>query len=318
MFAVHPAGDSNAAAAAPPATWLGAPRWRFLQRVAHVVRHAAAAREAGAAAGERAGEHALLRECLSLHLAALQLLEHALEAHAAVLAAAAAGPAEPAAAGEAEAGAADLAAAAAALQADATASMAAAEAAAAALDKAGREPSPTAITPAAAAAAAAEAALPDPWELLYAAALGWGREAAVDELLGNQGRSCRLYARAGTALRCVWLREGRRSAATVGFVGGWEPAKRSRGVLAAQQCSHPAACQANAKAPPLAPSTHCSFLCTEAPALELEPPAELAPADRARLQKYAAATAVRWAACAAAASAAGGDGPAADPLGSPL
>ena len=79
--------------------------------------------------------------------------------------------------------------------------MQAAEAAAAALHKAGRKPSPTAVTPAAAAAAEAEAALPDPWELLYAAALGWGREAAVDELLGNQPRACCLYGRAGAALR---------------------------------------------------------------------------------------------------------------------
>jgi hypothetical protein len=157
-------------------------------------------------------------------------------------------------AGDAEsAGPADLAAAADELQADAAASMEAVEEAAAALDKAGQEPSPTAVTPAAAAVAAAEASLPDPWELLYAAALAWGREAAVDELLGNQARSCRLYARAGTAL---------------------------------------------------------SFLCSEAPGLELEPPAELAPADRARLQKYAAATAARWAACAAAAAASadGGEG----------
>lgn len=202
VFAVHPASDSHAAAAAEPPGWLGAPRWRFLQRVAHVLRHAAAAREAAAAAGGQSGEHAQLRECLSLHLAALQLLEHALEAHAAAAVAAAPGPAEPAAPSEPEAAAADLAVAAAELQADAACSMVAAEAAAAALDKAGREPSPTAITPAAAAAAAAEAALPDPWELLYAAALGWGREAAVDELLGNQARSCRLYARTGTALRC--------------------------------------------------------------------------------------------------------------------
>ncbi|PRW60240.1 Serine threonine- kinase ATG1 [Chlorella sorokiniana] len=254
VFAVHPAAEGHAAAPAAPPAWLGAPRWRFLQRVAHVLRHAADARQtAAAAAGDgQAGHHAALRECLSLHLAALQLLEHALEGQAAAVAAAAEDQALVA--GDAEsAGPADLAAAADELQADAAASMEAVEEAAAALDKAGQEPSPTAVTPAAAAVAAAEASLPDPWELLYAAALAWGREAAVDELLGNQARSCRLYARAGTAL---------------------------------------------------------SFLCSEAPGLELEPPAELAPADRARLQKYAAATAARWAACAAAAAASadGGEG----------
>ncbi|KAI7842712.1 hypothetical protein COHA_003643 [Chlorella ohadii] len=209
VFAVHPSGEAHTAAAALPPAWLGAPRWRFLQRTAHVLRHAASSRQAAAAAtGDgQAGQHAALPE--------------------------------------------------AELQADAAASMEAVEEAAAALDKAGQEPSPTAVTPAAAAVAAAEAALPDPWELLYGAALAWGREAAVDELLGNQARSCRLYARAGTAL---------------------------------------------------------SFLCSEAPGLDLEPPAELAPADRARLQKYAAATAARWAACAAAAASAdSGQGPAADP-----
>lgn len=322
MFAVHPAGDSLAAAAAPPPGWLGAPRWRFLQRVAHVLRHAAAAREAAAGApGGQAGEHAPLRECLSLHLAALQLLEHALEAHAAALAAAAAEPGAPAAAGEAEAGAADLAAAAAGLQDDAASSMAAAEAAAAALDKAGREPSPTAVTPAAAAAAAAEAALPDPWELLYAAALGWGREAAVDELLGSQARSCRLYARAGTALRCGWRRAGAgrpllgcRGRAWIEELGGTGgPATAG---LPWVRGRHPALQLAvDSRFPSV---QWRSFLCTEAPALELEPPAELAPADRTRLHQYAAATAVRWAACAAAALAGGGGGPAGDPLGSPM
>lgn len=256
VFAVHPPGDGHTAAvAAAPPTWLGAPRWRFLQRVAHVLRHAADARQAAAAsAGDgQAGQHAALRACLSLHLAALQLLDHALDGHAA--AAAAAAEPQPLAAGAAELeGGADLAAAAEELEADVAASMEAVEEAAAALDKAGQEPSPTTVTPAAAAVAAAEASLPDPWELLYAAALTWGREAAVDELLGNQARSCRLYARAGTAL---------------------------------------------------------SFLCSEAAGLELEPPAELAPADRTRLQKYAAATAVRWAACATAAAASpeGGEGP---------
>ena len=53
-------------------------------------------------------------------------------------------------------------------------------------------------------------------------------------------------------------------------------------------------------------SLRCSFLSTEAASLELEPPAELAPADRARLQKYAAATAVRWAAACAASGGGGG------------
>ena len=208
VFAVHPSGEAHTAAAALPPAWLGAPRWRFLQRTAHVLRHAASSRQAAAAAtGDgQAGQHAALRECLSLHLAALQLLEHALEGHAAAAAAAAAAEVQPSPAGSAEdaesGAAADLAAAEAKLQADAAASMEAVEEAAAALDKAGQEPSPTAVTPAAAAVAAAEAALPDPWELLYGAALAWGREAAVDELLGNQARSCRLYARAGTALRC--------------------------------------------------------------------------------------------------------------------
>lgn len=193
---MHPPGEGHAAPAATPPAWLGAPRWRFLQRIAHVLRHAATARQAAAAAAAdgQAGQHAGLRECLSLHLAALQLLEHAMEAQAG---GAAASEAEPATA-------ADLAAAAAELQADAALSMDTVEEAAAALDKAGQEPSPTAVTPAAAAVAAAEASLPDPWELLYAVALAWGREAAVDELLGNQARSCRLYARAGTALRWGW------------------------------------------------------------------------------------------------------------------
>lgn len=192
---MHPPGEGHAAPAATPPAWLGAPRWRFLQRVAHVLQHAATARQAAAAAADgQAGQHAGLRECLSLHLAALQLLEHAMEAQAG---GAAASEAEPATA-------ADLAAAAAELQADAALSMDTVEEAAAALDKAGQEPSPTAVTPAAAAVAAAEASLPDPWELLYAVALAWGREAAVDELLGNQARSCRLYARAGTALRWGW------------------------------------------------------------------------------------------------------------------
>jgi hypothetical protein len=217
--------------------------------------------------------HQLLRECLSLHLAALQLLEHAIEAHAAAAAAAAAAvvapqqqqqpedvqaahgsdeqPAGAAASlpgGEEarEEAAADLAEAGLQLLQETRAGMAAAEAAASLLDKAGQEPSPTAVTPAAAALAEAEAALPDPWELLFATALSWGREAAVDELLGNQPRSCQLYARSGAVL---------------------------------------------------------SFLCTEAAALELEPPAELAPADQARLRKYTAAMAARWAACAAAAKA---------------
>lgn len=264
---MQPASDGLAAAAAAQGpSWLGAPRWHFLQRVARALQAAAAARQAGLGGGAGTGPHQALRECLSLHLAALQLLDHALEAHAAAVAAgaeaSAAGADAPASACCADAGAdgagasgpaeavesaGALAAGAAALQAEAAGSMAAAESAADALDKAGREPSPTAVTPAAAAAAEAEAALPDPWELLYSAALGWGREAAVDELLGNQPRSARLYARAGTAL---------------------------------------------------------SFLCTEAAGLELEPPAELAPADRTRLQKYAAATAVRWAACVAS----GGEG----------
>jgi len=59
--------------------------------------------------------------------------------------------------------------------------------------------------------------------------------------------------------------------------------------------------------PHLSPaSCCCSFLCTEAPQLDLEPPVELAPADRARLHKYAAAMAVRWAACTAATSTSSG------------
>ncbi|KAL4427734.1 hypothetical protein ABPG75_001832 [Micractinium tetrahymenae] len=255
IFASQPADSPAAAAsAAPPPAWLGGPRWRRLQRVARVLQDAAAARQA--APGGTPSEHGQLRKCLSLHLAALQVLDHALEAHsaehsAAVAAAAAAEPGtqagQPGEAGDIAA----LAAAAAELQHEAGDSMAAAEAAAAALDKAGREPSPTSVTPAAAAVAEAEAALPDPWELLYAAALGWGREAAVDELLGNQLRSAALYERAGAAL---------------------------------------------------------SFLSGEAAGLALEPPAELAPADRTRLQKYASATAARWAACAAHAGSAGGCG----------
>lgn len=194
-----------------------------------------------------------LRETLSLHLAALQLLEQALEAAAAPAAAEAVPEADGSAGGGSEAAEAAVVAAAAQLQHEAASSMAAAEAAAEALGKAGREPSPTTVTPAAAAAAAeAEGALPDPWDLLYASALAWGREAAVDELLGNQERSALLYARAGAAL---------------------------------------------------------SFLAAEAAGLALEPPLELAPPDRARLARYAAATAVRWAACACApaAGSAGGD-----------
>ncbi len=54
-----------------------------------------------------------------------------------------------------------------------------------------------------------------------------------------------------------------------------------------------------------------SFLGGEAEGLELDPKVELAPADRTRLRKYAAATAARWAACcapAAGAMAPGGEG----------
>lgn len=65
-----------------------------------------------------------------------------------------------------------------------------------------------------------------------------------------------------------------------------------------------ASTQTHSRVRPHLPPRPCSFLCTEAAGLELEPAVELAPADRARLQKYAAATAVRWAACAAAAAAA--------------
>ncbi|KAI3429516.1 hypothetical protein D9Q98_005605 [Chlorella vulgaris] len=301
IFAVHATEPGQAAAltaagGGPAASWLaaGSSRWRFLQRVAHIMQSVAATRQLAAtplgegvpaAASSTAHPatlspqaHQLLRECLSLHLAALQLLEHAIEAHAAAAAAAPAavgeqlqpqqqqqqqpvgmqaahgGDEQPAGAAASlprgeearEEAAADLAEAGLQLLQETRAGMAAAEAAASLLDKAGQEPSPTAVTPAAAALAEAEAALPDPWELLFAAALSWGREAAVDELLGNQARSCQLYARSGAVL---------------------------------------------------------SFLCTEAATLELEPPAELAPADQARLRKYTAAMAARWAACAAAAEA---------------
>lgn len=204
IFASHPADNQAAAAgSAPLPAWLDGARWRRLQRTARVLQEAAAARQAAPGAGSPP-EHGQLRECLSLHLAALQLLEHALEAHSDAAAAARTAAAEEPASGAEAPGdrddAAALAAAAVELQQEAGDSVAAAEAAAAALDKAGREPSPTAVTPAAAAAAEAEGALPDPWDLLYSAALGWGREAAVDELLGNQGRSASLYRRAGVAL----------------------------------------------------------------------------------------------------------------------
>ncbi|PSC74948.1 Kinase superfamily isoform 4 isoform A [Micractinium conductrix] len=238
IFAAHP-GDSHAAATVA-LPWLAGGRWRRLHRAARMLSYAAAAR-AAAAGGALPSEHPLLRECLSLHLAALQVMEHALDVHGQALEAAHAAAA--AAGGDADGAATkQLAATGAELQQEACAGMAAAELAAAALQKAGREPSPTAVTPAAAAAAAAdaEAALPDPWELAFGMALAWGREAAVDELLGNSARSCRLYERAGTLL---------------------------------------------------------SFLCGEAPGLELEPPAELAASDRARLLQYAAAFATRWAAC---------------------
>lgn len=208
IFASQPADSQSAGTgvdAAPPPAWLSGARWRRLQRVGRVLQDVAAARQA--APGGAPLEHAQLRQCLSLHLAALQLLEHALEAHSAAVAAAAAADERGSISEQPEDSedAAALAAAAAELQQEAGDSMAAAEAAAAALAKAGREPSPTTVTPAAAAAAEAEAALPDPWELLYSAALGWGREAAVDELLGSQRRSAALYERAGVALGCVPL-----------------------------------------------------------------------------------------------------------------
>ena len=39
------------------------------------------------------------------------------------------------------------------------------------------------------------------------------------------------------------------------------------------------------------------FLCIEGPGLALEPPLQLTAADQQRLQRYAAATSARWAAC---------------------
>ena len=96
IFAVHAAdGPAVAAAAAAAAAgvlpaWLATSPWHFLQRVAGILQEAGAAQGEAAAQGSRHATHQPLRECLSLHLAALQLLEHAMEAHSAAVAAAAA------------------------------------------------------------------------------------------------------------------------------------------------------------------------------------------------------------------------------------
>ncbi|KAK2080237.1 hypothetical protein QBZ16_000090 [Prototheca wickerhamii] len=65
---------------------------------------------------------------------------------------------------------------------------------------------PRAPSPSASRARPAPRSCPDPWEALYAAALGWARDAAVQELVvgapgGGQEASQDLYARAVTALR---------------------------------------------------------------------------------------------------------------------
>lgn len=195
-----------------------APRWQQLRRAGQALEALAGGGGVGPALAPAAAKQP--GQCLSLCTAALQVLELALdaaaaeatEAAAAAVAAAAAQQQQQCAPGEAGAGlelpmsedpaaaAATVAAAAAAaaaearLQEDILRVLHKAEAAAALLVRA--EGAASGPAPALGEEGAGGEALPDPWELCYQLALSLGKEAAVDELLGNQERSLQLYAQA--------------------------------------------------------------------------------------------------------------------------
>lgn len=193
------AGAGGAGPWQQPAAGEEGPRWQALRRAANTLEQLA-----------RGGRPELAppppqpAQCLSLCLAALQLLEHALDLLGSP-AEAAAGPEEPPAQPDGP-----LAANAAGwLRADVARVLALAQAAAGALSR------QAAAAAAAAGGAAAEPGggappdtLPDPWELCYHLSLGLAKEAAVDELLGNQERSLQLYSQVGgwgcVCVVCGW------------------------------------------------------------------------------------------------------------------
>lgn len=199
------------------AAWLpsaGTPRWQLLRRAAHAMEHLC-----GAAKPEQQPA-----QCLSLCLAALQLLEHALDSLPAPAPGdVGGGGGDGAAPVDTAAGAAAAAAAGlgdrseSRLREDVARVLGRAQAAAAALARQaaavggkGREgPNGSSSSGDSKASSqgppqgcsmscqAAAATLPDPWELCYSCSLALAKEAAVDELLGNQERSLQLYAKVG-------------------------------------------------------------------------------------------------------------------------